>query len=561
MRALGSANIDCRQDGVALDPDARPRELSLQPDLAGIEAADAILIVGSNPRQEAAGAQRAHPQALAPRRRCRSALIGEQADLTYDYDYLGAGPESLSRRSPAKASFFEKLKSAKRPMIIVGQGALRGPTAPPCSPPRRGSPPMSARCSEGWNGLCGAAHRRLARRRARSRLRAGRGRALGTRHGRRHDAKSASTSCSCSAPTRSTCSAGRRFVVYHRHAWRRRRAPRRRHPPRRRLHREVRDLREHRGPRAARNRAAFPPGDAREDWAILRALSDVLGRALPFDSPGALRARDLCGASASCRGSTHIMRPMPADFAALAGARRSIVRRGLRQPRSRDFYLTNPIARASAVMAECSRLHLGPAARGGGVGGDERLRQRLRAPRHPHRRCRACCCMVVAADLRGLPALRRPQGLGGRAAAPRAERRRALGPAAVLRRSPQIRAEGAGHPGAAPTRASSCSRRSSARCSRSPPGRSSRSRPAGSSPTSMSASSTSSPSPRSASTASSWAAGRRTRNTRSSARSARRRRWSPTKSRSASSSSPCCSASARSISPTSCWRRPRASAP
>ena len=40
-------------------------------------------------------------------------------------------------------------------------------------------------------------------------------------------------------------------------------------------------------------RAAFPPGDAREDWAILRALSDVLGKRLPFDSLPELRARAL----------------------------------------------------------------------------------------------------------------------------------------------------------------------------------------------------------------------------------------------------------------------------
>ena len=72
------------------------------------------------------------------------------------------------------------------------------------------------------------------------------------------------------------------------------------------------------------------------------------------------------------------------------------------------------------------------------------------------------------------------------------------------------------------------------------PGRSSRSTRAGPSPTSMSASSTSSRSRRSASTASSWAAGPRTRSTRSSARCARRPRWCPTRSRSASSSSPCC---------------------
>ena len=47
------------------------------------------------------------------------------------------------------------------------------------------------------------------------------------------------------------------------------------------------------------NRAAFPPGEAREDWAIIRALSDVLGKKLPYDSLGALAAGDVQGGAAS----------------------------------------------------------------------------------------------------------------------------------------------------------------------------------------------------------------------------------------------------------------------
>jgi NADH-quinone oxidoreductase subunit G len=103
------------------------------------------------------------------------------------------------------------------------------------------------------------------------------------------------------------------------------------------------------------NRAAFAPGEAREDWAILRALSDVLGRRLPFDSLNALRAE----LYAEHPHFAAVGDVTPADTASavatLAGLGGSAGREAFVSP-IRDFYLTNPIARASGVMAECSAL-------------------------------------------------------------------------------------------------------------------------------------------------------------------------------------------------------------
>jgi NADH-quinone oxidoreductase subunit G len=105
------------------------------------------------------------------------------------------------------------------------------------------------------------------------------------------------------------------------------------------------------------NRAAFPPGDAREDWAIIRALSDVLGKKLPFDSLGALR-------QAIFNAVPHLMRVdqieagNAADLKTLAGKGGNLDKAPFKAL-VEDFYLTNPIARASAVMAECSRLASG----------------------------------------------------------------------------------------------------------------------------------------------------------------------------------------------------------
>ncbi len=102
------------------------------------------------------------------------------------------------------------------------------------------------------------------------------------------------------------------------------------------------------------NRAGFAPGEAKEDWAILRALSEVLGHRLPFDSLAQLRAK-LYGDFPHFAAIDSIERGNAADVAALAHKGGSVEAFAFVSP-VKDFYLTNPIARASAVMAECSAL-------------------------------------------------------------------------------------------------------------------------------------------------------------------------------------------------------------
>lgn len=101
-------------------------------------------------------------------------------------------------------------------------------------------------------------------------------------------------------------------------------------------------------------RAAFPPGDAREDWAILRALSDVLGHTLPFDNLGGLRST-LYKAHPDLAMIDQIPASSAASIVALAQKGGSVDAAPFKSV-VKDFYFTNPIARASAVMAECSAL-------------------------------------------------------------------------------------------------------------------------------------------------------------------------------------------------------------
>ena len=101
-------------------------------------------------------------------------------------------------------------------------------------------------------------------------------------------------------------------------------------------------------------RASFPPGDAREDWAILRALSDVLGKRLPYDSLAALR-QALYKAHPLMMRLGQIAPGEGADIHKLAALGGKADKAPFHSSVA-DFYFTNPIARASAVMAECSAI-------------------------------------------------------------------------------------------------------------------------------------------------------------------------------------------------------------
>ena len=88
LAGLGSPNLDCRQDGARLDPRRRAGYL-FNTTIAGIEQADACLLIGTNPRWEAPLRQCAAPQALPARAASESAAIGPALDLTYPVEHAG----------------------------------------------------------------------------------------------------------------------------------------------------------------------------------------------------------------------------------------------------------------------------------------------------------------------------------------------------------------------------------------------------------------------------------------------------------------------------------------
>ncbi|HVD84488.1 MAG TPA: NADH-quinone oxidoreductase subunit NuoG, partial [Bradyrhizobium sp.] len=121
LAKCGSVNLAI-QGGDGFNPKAGRASYIFNPTIAGIEQADALLIVGSNPRKEAA-VLNARIRKRWRSGRLKIGVIGAKADLTYEYDHLGAGTDSLSALAAGKHSFADVLKNAKNPIVLVGAGA------------------------------------------------------------------------------------------------------------------------------------------------------------------------------------------------------------------------------------------------------------------------------------------------------------------------------------------------------------------------------------------------------------------------------------------------------
>ncbi|MGA2488431.1 MAG: NADH-quinone oxidoreductase subunit NuoG [Roseiarcus sp.] len=345
MDKLGAASVDCRQDGAKFDPKYGRASYLFNATIAGVDQADAIMIIGSNPRLEA-------PVLNARIRKrwlkgdCLIGVVGEKADLTYGYNYLGAGPDAL-------AAFAEHPPANKaKPMFILGAGAVaRIDGAAVLSLAAKAALSLGV-VKDGWNGfnlLHGAASR------------VG-GLDLGLVPGEggldaRAMARAGAVDLIFNLGADEIDIERGAFVVYigtHGDRGAHRAdvvLPGAAYPEKTGVYVNTEGR-----PQFA-ERATFPPGDAREDWAILRALSDALGARLPYDSLSALRAA-LAVAHPDLVKYDVVAPTDPSIFAALAARGGALERAPFASPVA-DFYLTNPIARASRVMAECSALRAG----------------------------------------------------------------------------------------------------------------------------------------------------------------------------------------------------------
>lgn len=345
LARLGCKNIDCRQDGAQLDPKLGRASYLFNSSIEGIEQADALLLVGTNPRLEAALLN------ARIRKRWRQgslaiALIGERADLTYPYEYLGAGPQTLREVLDGKHSFAGVLRDAKRPMVIVGAAAAaRADGGAVLAAAAKIALVAAAGKEAGWNpfNVLHTAASRVA------------GLDLGfvpasgdvdlmgldlvyLLGADEIDMRRLGEAFVVYQGSHGDAGAGRADVVLPGAAYTEKSATY--------VNTE--------GRAQVTARAAFPLGDAKDDWAIVRALSGHLPDRLPYDTLPALRA-------AMYKEAPQLARLDAVAPAGLKGVEALAARGGAlgSEPFGlavRDFYLTNPIARASAVMAELSAL-------------------------------------------------------------------------------------------------------------------------------------------------------------------------------------------------------------
>jgi NADH-quinone oxidoreductase subunit G len=349
---LGLKNIDCRQDGSVLGGGAR-QEYLFNTTISGIEKADAVLLIGTNPRHEAPLVNTRIRKAWLTGN-TEIGMIGEAVDLTYDYEHVGSSAADVGKFAKSRSGFAKAFKAAKNPVVIVGSAALRGKDGAALL---NAIGAMSSKIvREDWNGfnVLHTAASRVA------------GLDMGFLPGEGGKSTNAILDAAASGEVETvylmaadeldTSKLKDAFVIYQGHHG---------------------DAGAHVAdiilPGAAYTekdgiyvntegrvqlgyRAVAPKGEAKEDWAILRALSGHLKQVLPYDNIHALREKLFADHPTflsldTAPGTTDAASFDPSNL----GEKGELSSEPLKNP-IEDFYLTNPIARASNVMAECSAV-------------------------------------------------------------------------------------------------------------------------------------------------------------------------------------------------------------
>jgi len=328
--SLGSTLIEGRQTGLAYDA-TNLAAVNFNTTIAAIETADAILLVGTNPRWEASLVNTRIRKAV--RAGAKVFGVGPEADLTYPVEWLGDDLALIAKLPGAVTEAFGK---AQRPAVIVGGAALKaGQGATLALVETLGL------LKDGWNGY-NVLHTVAAR-------------TGGLMLGYAQPGGMASLAEArpkllflLGADEADLAPFAGSFKVYLGHHGDKGAhaadliLPGASYAEKHSIHVNLE------GRVQFSEKAVDPPGDARPDWSILRALSDVLGKPLPFDSFGELRSRLFAD-------HPEFSQPGLVAFDWAPPALAAEVAKGttLSYP-IKDFYLTNPIARSSPTLRRCS---------------------------------------------------------------------------------------------------------------------------------------------------------------------------------------------------------------
>lgn len=336
------AKIDCRQDGSKVGAKHRVGYL-FNSGVAGIDQADACLLIGSNPRHESPVLNARLRQRWLSRK-CKVANVGPEVDLSYKVEQLGDSAAILQGILDGTNDFAETLSAAEKPMLILGQGALNRDDSPAIIKLAHDIAEKYEFVSGDWNGF-NVLHTAASRVAALDMGLVTEGGVEGILSG---------------------AEKGNIKVIYNLGAD---------EIDRRRLKKAFVIYQGSHGDEGVRSadvvlpgvaytekpgtylntegrvqlaqRAIFGPGEAREDWTIFRALSEVIGSTLSFDNIAELRA-------AMTKEYPHFatLDQKPTAQWADIGIEGKIAKAGFTHAIT-DFYGTNPIARSSATMDEC----------------------------------------------------------------------------------------------------------------------------------------------------------------------------------------------------------------
>jgi len=342
MAELGSQNLECRVDGAQFDASERAGYI-FNSGIAGIEEADAILMVGTNPRWEAALVN-ARIRKNWVDRRIPVGLIGENTDLTYPYQYLGEGPKDLEKLLKSKDGFAKVLKDAEKPMIIIGAGAFLREDGQAIQSLARELAETFGMVSDTWNGfnvLQTAASRVGALE-------------IGFLPSQPFNMDEIGLVYLLNVDTPEILNDihPHAFVIYQGHHGDAGAAradlilPGAAYTEKDGLYMNT----EGRVQRA--RRAAYTPGEAKEDWKIIRAVSNSCGKPLPYNNLFELRER--LGREFP---QFDLIDELPIASWGEFGSKGKVDDEPFTSP-VKDFYLTNVITRASKTMTQCSQAFL-----------------------------------------------------------------------------------------------------------------------------------------------------------------------------------------------------------
>jgi NADH-quinone oxidoreductase subunit G len=348
-RSLGIQSTDCRPAGASYGADGVRERYILNPTFLGSEEADAVLLIGTNPRVEA-------PVWNARLRKAwlwndlKVGLIGEAVDLTYDHAHLGEGPDALKDLFNRDDAFVEALRNAEKPMIVVGEGALARPDGAEILAAAHDLALEIGAISDGWAGF-GMLHNAAGRVGA---LDIGFVPGEGGRDTASILAGELDTVILLGADEVDTSRLQQNTTVIYVGSHGDAGAARADIILPAAAYTEMAATYVNSEGRVQMTaRAVQPKGEAREGWAIFRALSDVFGKPLSYDSADSLREalraeNDVFGGlgfAPGAAGAESLRTSLDATGAISSVAFAPVIG---------DFYLTNPIARASRTMAECS---------------------------------------------------------------------------------------------------------------------------------------------------------------------------------------------------------------